>query len=85
MLLQAPVPLVVQWHHRLVAATEGGDMNKAALGLGNGHHWAIAIDSVSIRCEIPPSAFSLGFLLDRRRREFRGWLQRGNLERQEQG
>jgi hypothetical protein len=54
--------LILQGYNRLAVAAEGGDFLQIAVGLGQGHHWPVAVDGVAAGGKVPASAF--GVVLD---------------------
>jgi hypothetical protein len=58
--------LVLQRHHRLIAAAESCHPQQAASPLRHGHHWPIAVDRMASSCKIPLSTLVFCRLLARR-------------------
>jgi hypothetical protein len=70
--------LVLEGYYGAAVAAEGGDALQVAVGAGDGHHGAVAVDGVSGSGEIPASAFgSLG--------QMRDWLPQSLLLRRQLG
>jgi len=74
--------LVFQGHDGFSVAAEGGDFLQVAVGLGQGHHWSVAVNCVAVGCEVPASG---GMLLQvaGRPTHRRRWL--GNRQTKQQG
>ena len=62
---QKPPSLVLQRNHRLIATAESGYTQQAALPVGHGHHWTVAIYGVPSLSKIPFAPLVLTSLLVR--------------------
>jgi hypothetical protein len=76
--------LVFQGDYGAAVAAEGGYSLQIAVGAGDDHYWAVAVDGVTVGGEIPASAFGmLGQVAGRLTR--RRWRESGDWQTQQQG
>ncbi len=76
--------LVFQRHDGLTVAAEGCHFLQIAIGLGQCHDWAVAVNGVAAGSEVPSSAFGAMLeMADRATLRLRLWLR--NRETEQQG
>jgi hypothetical protein len=74
--------LILERHHRLIAAAESGNSQQSALRLGHDDHRSVAIYGVPGGGKVPLPSLWLHRLLADSRRRLSGWRQPGDRKRQ---